>query len=245
LVTEATPQNWRRDAKIDIVGGTSVCPRRSANYPGAGTRMEVRMHPQSSTPMRSNWSVSRVCEQCGAGFMTYPARVRQGYARFCSRRCSSDARRKPVRDGDQPIARVCRHCGVSFASTRDAVRRGNGQFCGRVCRYAASHTPREAPLERFWRQVRWTPCCWLWEGTRTSLGYGKFGIGGRGRSMSRAHRWIYEQFAGPIPRGLHLDHLCRNPSCVRLDHLEPVTQAENNRRAWAARRAGLPPCCAA
>jgi len=36
---------------------------------------------------------------------------------------------------------------------------------------------------------------------------------------------------GPIPDGLHLDHLCANPPCVRPDHLEPVTQAENNRRA--------------
>ncbi len=38
---------------------------------------------------------------------------------------------------------------------------------------------------------------------------------------------MYEQLVGPIPPGLHLDHLCRNTSCVNPDHLEPVTVAEN------------------
>jgi hypothetical protein len=41
------------------------------------------------------------------------------------------------------------------------------------------------------------------------------------------HRWVYEQLVGPIPAGLVLDHLCRNPACVRPMHLEPVTQQEN------------------
>jgi hypothetical protein len=33
-----------------------------------------------------------------------------------------------------------------------------------------------------------------------------------------------------VPTGLHLDHLCGNRSCVRPDHLEPVTQRENTLR---------------
>lgn len=69
-------------------------------------------------------------------------------------------------------------------------------------------------------------------------GYGQ--IHTRYRHMG-AHRAAYEHYVGPIPDGLHIDHLCRNKLCVRPDHLEPVTAAENNRRKVAAKgRAGWP-----
>lgn len=41
-----------------------------------------------------------------------------------------------------------------------------------------------------------------------------------------------------IAVGLTLDHLCRKRSCVNPAHLEPVTQAENTRRAAATKT-----CC--
>lgn len=48
--------------------------------------------------------------------------------------------------------------------------------------------------------------------------------------MRPAHRISYEHFTGPIPAGLHLDHLCRNRACVNPEHCEPVTCRENVRR---------------
>lgn len=42
-----------------------------------------------------------------------------------------------------------------------------------------------------------------------------------------AHRYMYEQIVGPIPEGMHLDHLCRNRWCINPEHLEPVTNREN------------------
>lgn len=81
--------------------------------------------------------------------------------------------------------------------------------------------------KRFWSKVKKTPRCWLWTGYRDPRGYGKFSADG---VMGNAHRFAYEHFVGPIPTGLHVDHLCRNPSCVRPDHLEPVTPRENAMR---------------
>jgi hypothetical protein len=77
--------------------------------------------------------------------------------------------------------------------------------------------------------------CWLWSGEPSSTGYVHLSLGGRRKMLG--HRWAYEHFKGPIPDGLHIDHLCKVRSCLNPDHLEAVTQAENNRRAWVVRRA--------
>jgi hypothetical protein len=81
--------------------------------------------------------------------------------------------------------------------------------------------------DRFWRRVEKTPGCWIWTGSRTRDGYGQFTSA---RICVGAHRYSYESLRGPIPPGMQLDHLCRTRECVRPDHMEPVTQAENTRR---------------
>jgi hypothetical protein len=85
---------------------------------------------------------------------------------------------------------------------------------------------------RFWSYVTKTEGCWEWKGAKDGDGYGHLGVAG---SVVGAHRYAYELLVGPIPEGLHLDHLCRNRPCVNPDHLEPVTQAVNVGRANKAR----------
>lgn len=84
-----------------------------------------------------------------------------------------------------------------------------------------------ARIDYFMEKVRMPDMpdgCWLWTGAMNKLGYGSFWDGVR---MVPAYRWSYERVRGKIPSGLHVDHLCRNPSCVNPQHLEPVTPTEN------------------
>lgn len=54
-----------------------------------------------------------------------------------------------------------------------------------------------------------------------------------GKREPVAHRYAWEYVNGHIPIGLILDHLCRFRACIRPDHMEPVTHAENTRRGNA------------
>jgi hypothetical protein len=75
--------------------------------------------------------------------------------------------------------------------------------------------------------------CWLWVGYIDRDGYGTLW---RGKSPTQAHRAVYRELIGEIADGMRLDHLCRRRNCVRPDHLEPVTESENQRRrTWRAR----------
>ena len=68
--------------------------------------------------------------------------------------------------------------------------------------------------------------CWEWQRSLRN-GYGQCAASFGTR---QAHRAVYAALGGDIPEGLELDHLCRNPRCVRPSHLEPVTRRENARR---------------
>lgn len=91
--------------------------------------------------------------------------------------------------------------------------------------------------DRFW--VRVQPCpmtgCWVWTGSTNPGGYGvtktgKVNPNGK-RQATSVHLFAWRRTVGPVPNGLHLDHLCRLRCCCNPAHLEPVTPRENNRRA--------------
>lgn len=83
--------------------------------------------------------------------------------------------------------------------------------------------PSSADLARMFGRVTVdVDGCWNFSAVNYK-GYGVFDGG-------CAHRVAYQWFVGPIPAGLHIDHLCFNRSCVNPAHMEPVTVSENTRR---------------
>lgn len=86
--------------------------------------------------------------------------------------------------------------------------------------------------------------CWHWTGFIDKAGYGRIREGGRDTPVLYAHRVSYEHYVGPIPEGLHLDHVldrgCIHRHCVNPEHLEPVSPRENTLRGEAGevRRTG-------
>ena len=102
-----------------------------------------------------------------------------------------------------------------------------------------------ALLDRMSDQFTVDDGCWLWTGRLDDKGYpGSIHSNGRRR---RPYQLLYELLVGPIPKGMTLDHLCHTSvatdcaamfaakkcphrRCVRPDHLEPITQAEQVQR---------------
>ena len=87
--------------------------------------------------------------------------------------------------------------------------------------------PRERLAERY---VITESGCWQFTGFLNWAGYGIFTLNG---VKHPAHRAAYIILVGPVPKGLDLDHLCRNRACINPAHLEPVTRSENLRRGEA------------
>lgn len=83
--------------------------------------------------------------------------------------------------------------------------------------------------------------CLVWTGRRNEWGYVQLKMAG---SMRLAHRVAYELARGSLSDELVIDHLCHtrdkqcpgglaceHRACLNPDHMEPVTHAENTRRA--------------
>lgn len=69
--------------------------------------------------------------------------------------------------------------------------------------------------------------CWLWLNAPNNSGYGGLSFAGK---RYVAHRLSYEIYRETIPVGLVIDHLCKQKLCVNPNHLEVVTNKENQLR---------------
>lgn len=78
---------------------------------------------------RSN-KVDRKCEACGRSFLAPMYKVKEGKARFCSKKCQ-------FHNG---VDRKCEACGSVFHTTQRRINMGNGKYCSRKCSHDARKT---------------------------------------------------------------------------------------------------------
>jgi hypothetical protein len=125
-----------------------------------------------------------------------------------------------------PVTRIqlfCPGCREFFSGKKSDVERGR-TCCSRECSDSFKIRPL---IDRLFAMVDKTEECWNWTGGVAKSGYGSINRGRRTEGTVLVHRASWELLRGPIPDGLHIDHLCRNRRCVNPDHLEPVSPGEN------------------
>lgn len=105
----------------------------------------------------------------------------------------------------------------------DARKRGVDPIGDSVKEYGR---PIEDRLKENMKQVG---DCVEWIGYRSKKGYGYIKISKDGVSKQAfAHRVVYEQAHGGLRQDQLVDHACRNPRCVKLEHLRVATRSQNN-----------------
>jgi len=144
-------------------------------------------------------------------------------AGFVSHREDKNAKARDLCADGKTTREVAEALGVTPGSARRRIRQAGA---------VPNPQPKPSTWDRLANRIAFASGCWMWLGAK-SRGYGRANNGPR---TIPAHKIVYEQLVGDVPSGLVLDHLCREPSCVNPQHLEPVSNEENVRRGLHPRK---------
>lgn len=137
-------------------------------------------------------------------------------------------------DSGFTLEEVAQFFGITRERVRQVYTKATGQ--GVPVRGRTVRDARACQVRRFWIGflVDDASGCWVWTRKRFPTGYGCAGFEGQ----QYTHRIAFTMVKGAIPKGLTIDHLCRNRACGNPAHLEAVTSRENTLRSPIT-RAGI------
>jgi|SRR5271166_1894912 len=107
------------------------------------------------------------------------------------------------------------------------TRSSIGHIKGEPIAYINGHNRRKSVRYVIEARGYRTPC-WIWQLGLSVWGYAT-------ENSKSVYKVMYEEAHGPVPKGLQLDHLCRQKDCINPEHLEPVTCAVNVQRGRLAK----------
>lgn len=96
--------------------------------------------------------------------------------------------------------------------------------------------PSASDITRFHGKTAPSGECIVWQAWCQPKGYGMFALKVDGSwTMALAHRVSYTIEHGDILEGMQVDHVCRNKSCVKPEHLRLTSNKQNHENHGGAR----------
>ncbi|MCK4348795.1 MAG: hypothetical protein KAW47_09285 [Thermoplasmatales archaeon] len=220
-----------------------TCCKKGERHPQFGKKGKNR-------PNGKGGEVKRICEICGTEFPISPSIIKNGYGRFCSRKCAGEHQSKSIRGENNPswqggkVKRICEICGTEFPLHPSLTKNGEGRFCSRECAAKWCSEQFKGENNPNWRGGKVKGICEICgKEVPTIPSVIKKG-NGRFCSLQCAGKWYSKHFSGknsPQWKG----GLSFEPYCIKFDFafkeyirdkfgricfLCPKTEEENGKR---------------
>lgn len=107
---------------LEVTQYTIINCRQSAPHKNTSHLPRQRWH----LACEGRFAMMKKCRQCGKEFKVWPSEIKRENRKYCSRQCSSRARRTR-------IVVICQQCGKKFEVWPSDVKAGNGKYCSMQC----------------------------------------------------------------------------------------------------------------